>query len=176
MARSRATRSARGFPSVRRRTSWDSGPNGILSPASTIVSGFPTGVGPAVDGLTLIRTRASLSLLLLTSSVAQGGFQWAFGIAIVTAKAFGIGATAIPGPLTEIDWDGWLMHLQGVLKSPTGTIGDMGSARVLNFELDSKAMRKFPVETRMVGMFETVEVGTASMHAELRTRQLVKLP
>ena len=176
MARSRRFGSIQPGRSTRRSTSWDPGPNGVLTPSSTAVSIFPIGVSPDGDGLTLIRTRGSLGLILLTSAQAQGGFQWAFGMAIVTSKAFGIGATAIPGPLTEISFEGWFVHQQGVLKSPSGTIADMGSARVQNFVIDSKAMRKFPDDTTMVGVFEVAEVGTATMHAELRSRLLVKLP
>ena len=148
----------------------------MISPASTAVSIFPIGTSPDGDGLTLIRTRGILALMLLTSSAVQGGFQWAFGMGIVTSKAFSIGATAIPGPLTEIAWEGWLVHLQGVLKSPTATLTDMASAMVQQHVIDSKAMRKFNADNTMVGVFETVEVGVATMHAELRSRSLVKLP
>ena len=97
-------------------------------------------------------------------------------MAFVSEKAFGVGATAIPGPLTEIEWEGWLFHQQGVLKSPTGTIADMGSARVQNFVIDAKAMRKTGTQSVCVAVIEVAEVGTATMHAEFRSRQLFKLP
>ena len=129
-----------------------------------------------MSGLTIVRTRGVLSLILLTSAQAQGGFNGAAGLCVVSAKAAGIGATAVPGPLTEDDWEGWLWHQHFVLKSPSGTIADMGSARVLNFIIDSKAMRKIESDTALVGMIEVAEVGTATMHAELRTRVLLKLP
>ena len=175
MARS-PRRAFSGPQRVRRQTSWTTGAEGILSPASTAVSGFPTTALPLVSGLTIVRTRGVLSLVLLTSSVAQGGFQGAAGLCVVSAKAAGIGATAVPGPLTEDDWEGWMWHQHFVLKGPSATITDMGSARVLNFTIDSKAMRKIESDTALVGMLETVEVGTATMHAELRTRVLLKLP
>ena len=176
MARRRRFGSVRGGQSARRRTSWSIGPEGILSPASTAVSGFATGVGPSLPGLTIVRVRGELFLHLLTSSVAQGGFQWAAGLAVVTAKAFGIGATAIPGPFTDIEWDGWLWHSQGVLKGAGSTLSESLGGWVQRVEIDSKAMRKLPEETILVGMLETVEVGTATMHVELRSRVLVKLP
>ena len=161
----------------RRRVSWSPGPNGILSPASTAVSLFPTGSQAVVDDLTLVRTRGELLLVLLTSSIAQGGFQWAFGMCVVTDNAFTVGGVgAVPAPLLDIAWDGWFFHSQGALKSPSGTIADMSSARVLRVPIDSKAMRKLHNTDVVIGVLETVEVGTATMHAELRSRLLDKLP
>ena len=175
----RRTRGAfSGRQSARRATGWDIGPEGILSPASTAVSGFPTTVLSLLDGQTIVRTRGELYLRLLSSSTAQGGFQWAAGLCIVSSKAAAIGATAIPGPLTEIEWEGWFWHSQGAIKTggpvPVDSITSVDL--VQRVEIDSKAMRKIDSEETIVGMLETVEVGTSTMHAELRTRILSKLP
>ena len=161
----------------RRRVSWALGPNGILSPASTAVSLFPVGSQAIVDDLTLVRTRGELLLILLTSSTAQGGFQFAFGLCNVTENAFSVGGvSAVPAPLDDIGWDGWFFHTQGALKSPSGTIADMGSDRTLRVPIDSKAMRKLHGTDIIIGVLQVVEVGVATMHAELRTRLLDKLP
>ena len=178
MARSNRFRSIQRGNTTRRRTGWDGGPNGILSPASSAVSLFPVGVVTTADGFTLIRTRGELLLRLLSSSVAQGGFQWAFGIGIVSDKAFAVGATAVPGPLTEIGWEGWMVHAQGAIKSSGPVSVDVTTAvdLVQRVPIDSKAMRKFNTDETLVAVLETVEVGTATMHAELRTRLLSKLP
>ena len=149
-----------------------------MSPASTVVSGFPLFVVPVELGLTIVRTRGELLLVLLSSSAAQTGMQWAAGLAVVSQKAATLGVTAIPGPLTEMDWDGWLWHSQGSLKTSGGMAAntiDGGPNSMVRVPIDSKAMRKFGDETGFVGMLETVEVGTSTLHAELRTRFLVKL-
>ena len=174
MARRRRT----SFPrsgGTRRLVSWSLGPEGVLSPASTSASVFPSGTIANETDLTLVRTRGELLLSLLTSSGAQAGFQWAFGMCIVSENAAGVGATAIPSPVTDDFWDGWFLHVQGALKCVTATVVDgsrFSSARII---LDSKAMRKLHFTDVVVGCFETVEVGTATMHAELRSRLLFKL-
>ena len=175
MALRRGSRFPRGGVATRRRTGWEPGPEGILSPASSAVSLFPTGRTLLSDGNTLIRTRGELALILLTTSAPQSGFQVAFGMCIVSAKAAAIGATAVPGPLTEISWEGWFFHWQGTVKIAVLTefhVEPMASVRV---PIDSKAMRKTDTDETILGVLETVEVGTSTMHAELRSRQLFKL-
>ena len=176
MARRRGFSGRQGRSVVRRLTSWEGGPEGILSPASSAVSGFPTTLNILTDGFTLIRTRGELLLALLTTSVAQGGFQWGLGLTVVSTKAAGVGATAIPGPLTELNWDGWFVHHQGTLKAVTTTLGNDLGATVVRVPIDSKAMRKTKEDDSVVAMLETIEVGTSTLHAELRTRLLFKLP
>ena len=178
MARRRFSSSRIG-QSQRRRSEWTGGPEGILSPASTAVSVFATSIGADTAGFTLVRTRGELLLQLLSTSAAQTGFQWAFGMGIVTSKAFTIGATAIPGPLTEIGWEGWFFHSQGALKiggALSANTVDAGPASFHRLPIDSKAMRKLNTDEVVVAVLETVEVGTSTMHAELRSRLLFKLP
>ena len=175
------TRRRSGFrqSGARRATGWESGPLGILSPSSTAVSVFPTFLAFTLDGSTIVRIRGELYLLLLSCSAAQTGFQLAFGMAIVSAKAATLGATAVPGPLTELEWEGWMFHWQGSLKLG-GALGantvDGGPASFIRLPIDGKAMRKVDSDDALVGVLETVEAGTSTMHAELRTRTLLKLP
>ena len=174
---------SRGFPSrrrdsiARRKVTWTAGPGGILSPASTTVSLFGTSQQATLDDQTIIRTRGELLLSLLTAAAAQQGFQWAFGICIVSENAFGVGVTAVPAPLADVAWDGWYVHHQGALKAGTATPAQEASDGTVNrLIIDSKAMRKIHFSDVVVAVLETVEVGTATMHAELHTRQLAKLP
>ena len=67
-----------------------------------------SGVTPVVSGLTLVRTRGQLFATLAVSSAAGDGYTGVWGIGKVTAAAFAAGLTAIPTPITEADWDGWL--------------------------------------------------------------------
>ena len=175
MGNRRGFRSIPGGSRSRRRTGWEEGPFGVLSPASTAISVFPTAQTSLVDGQTIVRTRGELLLLLLSAAAPQQGFEYAAGLCIVSAKAFSVGATAIPGPITDMDWDGWYWHTQGEIKAfASGTFSDIAAAA--RIVVDSKAMRKFEDQNTAVGVLEVTEVGTATMHAGLRTRHLLKLP
>ena len=177
MPRSRSFRSTRAGSTARRRVSWSLGPTGILSPASSVVSLFAGGGQATLDDLTIVRTRGELLLSLLTAAAPQQGFQWAFGMCIVSENAFNAGVASVPAPLADGSWDGWFVHHQGSLKSGTATPAQEASDGTVNrLIIDSKAMRKLHQSDFVVGVLETVEAGTATMHAELHTRILSKLP
>ena len=174
MARQRRRFSSGG--GKRRKVTWTAGPEGTLSIATTANTAFATGIEAVSPDLTIVRTRGELLLFLQTASVALSGMQYAFGICTVFQNAAGIGVTAIPGPLTDIAWDGWFFHHQGALKAPTTTISNDLGGMVDRVTIDSKAMRKIHATDTTVGVIETVETVSAIMHAELRSRLLVMLP
>ena len=178
MASRRRSRFPRGSSTRRRAVGWEPGPEGILSPASSTSSLFGTTVVAIIDDITVVRTRGELLFQLLTSSVAQGGFQIGFGMCVVSQNAAGVGATAIPAPIADNQWDGWFVHWQGALKSlgPVTADNIVAVDRTLRVPIDSKAMRKLGETDTIVAMLETIEVGVSTMHAELRTRILVKAP
>ena len=177
MARGRHGSFQRRSGSGRRRVSWSRGPDGVLSPASTSVTIFPVGAQALTDDLTVTRLRGDLILLLLTAAAAQQGFRVGFGICNITENAAGVGATAIPGPLTDIAWDGWFVHWTGALKSTDATPSVNGGAGPsVRVPIDSKAMRKTHNTDVVTAVLEVEEVGTATMHAELNSRLLDILP
>ena len=174
--------------SVRHRSSWEFGPetsgNGgpqeLASQNSAQLAG--TAVQPTEDGQTLIRTRGEILMYLKTAGSAGDGFHGAFGIAKVTAAAFTAGAAAVPTPLTEEAWDGWLYHRYFSLLSPSPIAvatarqqanSDIGT--VLRIEIDSKAMRKFDVNESFMGVIENVVHGVATMEWAFNCRMLFKL-
>ena len=172
MARRRSFRS----DAQRRKMSWGVGPEGTLSISASTSTVFATGAQIAIADMTLTRTRGELLLFLQTASAALSGFQYAFGLCLVSQNAAGIGATAIPEPLTDLGWDGWFFHHQGALKSPATTIvSDLG-AQVVRIPVDSKAQRKVRETDVVVAVLETVETVSSIMHAELRSRILFRLP
>ncbi len=132
----------------------------------------------AIPEQTIVRTRGELLVQNLITGTDLSGFRWAFGICIVTENAFGVGATAIPGPFTDRSWDGWFVYFTGsCFVGDVSVQGNNGLSAVSRLVIDSKAMRKFKFSDVMVGVFETVtEVGTAIIRADLMTRVLVKLP
>ena len=175
--------------SLRRKTSWSAGP-ASTGPGGlqTITASGKTAWGVTSisleDGLTLVRTLGELNTFLTSADVVTSGFHGAVGICKVTEQAAAIGVIAIPGPITDILWDGWLYHrvFSLIAADPALTTGGVtaplqmgaGSAS-LRLEIDSKAMRKFDALDVQVGIIEVTEIGVASMRFFANTRVLDKL-
>ena len=158
--------------SQRRRVGWEAGVGGTSGQGvTTSAAGF---LGSAIeileDGLTLARTRGAFNAELLTATAAGDGFQGAIGIGIVTKSAIDIGITAVPTPITEQDWDGWLFW---ATVSVHDSLAGNGTQEII---IDSKAMRKTSEDTVFYAAFEVVEVGTATATFFLDSRMLFKLP
>jgi len=156
-----------------RLTDWGVGPSGeLVAVDSSAIRVFPTATAPN-DKLTIVRTHLSLSFISTVEPSVANHMLYGFGLCIVSEDAAGVGATAIPGPLTDDIWDGWFVHRQGLV-SP-GVQGDGNGIISMDIQIDSKAMRIFSPGNNMVGVLETVETGVFSMTANLLSRQLFKL-
>jgi len=162
-----------------RQTAWEEGPGSSTSQqfvaSTTILQG--SGAQAGVDGVTIVRTRGHLSALLTAVAAANEGFHCAIGICVVTVDAFTVGVTAVPNPIADMSWDGWLYHRFFDVHSISGTIADGVNAGTvgINFEVDSKAMRKIGINEVVVATLEVIENGTAVMEVYFDTRILVKL-
>jgi len=181
MAARRSGFTRRGQVRSRRQSSWNVGPGGVSAQAVSSVTSLILGgaIEPTSGGLTLVRTRGILELVLNTTSAIGSGFHGASGIAIVSSDAFAAGAGSIPNPISDVSWDGWLWHQFFDIHSVTATIADGANAASVyrRIEVDSKAMRKFGLNDAMVWMLETAaEVGTAAMNVHADSRILIKLP
>ena len=176
MARRSFQRSPRGL-STRRQTSWFQGPQNsagtqLTGSGSTLLG---NGATATEDGLTLVRSRGILTFMLTAATAASDGFHGAFGLAIVTTPAFQAGVASLPSPVTEIDWDGWLYHQFFKAQAPSAFTANGTGPWVYQFQIDSKAMRKFGEQQTMFGLVEVTEVGTSSMLVSFDTRILIKL-
>ncbi len=180
MARARRFSRGSSLGHSRRKTSWNEGPGGttptqFTSTGEAILGG---GVAANLDGVTVIRIRGQLDFFLTSVAAAIEGFHGAFGICVVNEDAFAVGSSAIPDPLADQLWDGWMYHHFFDVHAITGTIADGVNAQVAHqrIEVDTKAMRKTPTEEVVVGKLEVVENGTAVMNVFFESRMLVKLP
>ncbi len=177
-------RSRRGFSQghirTRRQTAWGIGPGGSspasISSSSVVILGG--GSVPLVEGLTIVRLRGSFQAYLKTSDAANGGFHCALGIGLATDEAFGIGTTALPSPISDSEFDGWMYHRWFDIHSFGATIAESMTSGLatIQFEVDSKAMRKQPVGLVLYTVLEVVELSTATMSAFFDSRILAKLP
>ncbi len=96
--------------------------------------------GLALRPFTVLRTRLELMWTSDQTTATEMPFG-AMGFGVVSDVASGVGAAAVPDPITDADFD-WLAY-QGLLNQftfldATGVVGDAGH----HYTVDSKAMRK----------------------------------
>ncbi len=117
---------------------------------------------------TILRSRIRFSIKADTVSETQVG---AFGLMVVTDIAAAVGATAIPGPATDAGDDSWFVHQPIVQFADTGTTGE----NAMNYDVDSKAMRKVPQGKVVVVMVENPQVTTGGFLIQYFVRLLAKV-
>ena len=134
------------------------------------------GTGLAVaESITLVRTRGQL-MVHFDPTTANDVVRVGFGLGIFSNDAFGIGITAVPGPLTDAGWD-WVYHklfMMGPVFSATET--DNSINQNVMFEIDSKAMRKMKDNQTLgwVGEMQVVS-GGGTIDFSATARHLFKL-
>jgi len=176
--------SFRGRPqTIPKGRGWEAGPG--VDPTDTspidvfLTSGVNTIVGsglqPTTAEITLLRLRGGGYVGALDAASLGAGVA-AIGVGIVSLEAFNIGATAIPSPLKQAEWDGWLWHMFVPLRLDLSSVDvnqDLGQT-FHRFEIDGKAMRKFsPNMVLFVGAeFDGATGVSARVH--FMTRALVQ--
>ena len=168
---------------MRRQTGWDLGPDssaGVVTATSITKRALGTGITVVTDGNTIVRIRGRLSYWIEVANVNAAGFEsHAVGLCVITEDAFDIGPTAIPGPVTDDEWDGWMWHswLETAIAPATANIDFSGGGAVHHEVIDTKAMRKFTDNSALVLMWEGLtQVGSPTMKFAFGTRTLLKLP
>jgi len=159
---------------ARRSTAWGIGPGS--GAAVSFTAGGASLVGavavPTVEGLTVVRIRGYVELLLTAVSAAGDGFTGALGLGIAPATATAAGIASIPTPLTEEDSDNWLWFQYFSVHATAASITGL---EFIRFQLDTKAMRKFPAEQALYLAVEVIEIGTSAITIFGDSRLLVKL-
>ncbi len=126
---------------------------------SVINPNAPSGIG------TIVRSRGILSIR--TDTPAANEHQTgAMGIAVVNSVAAALGVTGLPGPGTEIGFD-WFVYQSFAQMQITSTT--LTTVVGFQYEIDSKAMRKFGIDERLVFMIENLSTTNAfDMLANIR--------
>ena len=167
--------------STRRGVGWEEGPGGhavtqLTNTGSTILN---AGAQALVDDITLMRTRGNAHVFLNGAATGAGaGYHGALGIGIVTAEAFAIGMTAMPVPITNLDWDGWLFHTFFDVHVNSSMPADpiTSPAASVRLDVDSKAMRKLTSGDTIYAAVQVEESGTAVVDIYFESRMLIKAP
>jgi len=110
---------------------------------------------PISGGETVIRTRGLLSITTDNDASAEEQLG-AYGIAVVSEPAATVGITAIPTPVVDASWGGWLYHSYFASRTALNTAVGFAEAAsaVINIVIDSKAMRKVDEDDRLVMVIE----------------------
>ena len=137
----------------------------VASAGATLLESFP-----ADEPLTAVRTRGSVSIKP-ASPTADIEIVGAIGFGVVSTEAFNAGVTAIPEPFTDGDWSGWFVWRSFAydfeFNDATGI-----NYPTWNFEIDSKAMRKFGPNESIVVVAESF---VGAFNISVNPRILVKL-
>ena len=173
----RRARSFGGSRPQRRKSSWELGPGG-----STLLSLVATTNGVLVgsfaqlvrDGHTLVRIRGAFRGFTVAGG-ALGSFIGAFGIGIATEQAMAVGAGALDMPFDEQAGEDWLFWRPIQFFLPA--IGDEGvNGTVVEFEVDTKAMRKLSAGDAIYAAIAGVETNTINLEIAFDSRALFLLP
>jgi len=132
----------------------------------------------ALEALTVVRIRGEISFFLDLVTASGDGFQeYGIGIGIASGDAIAVGATALPTPLGDKDWPGWLFHHSGAsIVGAETTEAFRGPMSAVRMAIDTKSMRKIGLNETVFASFETgAEIGTAQLEVLMNTRMLLKL-
>ena len=174
MAHSRGQRLVR---SPRRSMLWSEGPRVVAVSSFSAAGKTAWNIGQnSGGGVTIVRIRGGFTAWLeLVTALGDGFSSVAAGIGIVSADAFAVGSTAMPGPLSDPEWDWMWINYFGAMVGSTVTEEFKGLAAVRQV-IDTKAMRKVQPNEVVFGMVESeVEIGAATVTFAAATRMLVKL-
>jgi len=159
----------------RRRTNWtyafSSAPQAVAVAGSLAVTLLDPQL--AAQNGTLVRIRGEIAALA-TSIAGVDGIA-AFGIAVLEERAVtaGIAAAAIPRPISEGGDDVWLWHSTCRIDGGSSTEVHVQNDSFCRILVDSKAMRKYVDDVRLVLIAESRTVAFNFTHG---LRILSKLP
>ena len=162
----------RNFPRARgaaRKSQWvGPAPQSYVAVASAGATALSTFAGE--EPLTIVRTRGNVSIKP-ASPTADIEITGAVGFGVVSAEALAAGVTAMPEPFSDADWAGWFVwrtfSYDFEFNDATGI-----NYPNWNFELDSKAMRKFGPNEAIVTIAESF---SGAFNISVNTRLLLKL-
>jgi len=129
---------------------------GVGTNAKVIVSNFD----PQANSMlapTIVRTRGEVTVVATTLTV-DVDIVGAFGLAVVTDRAFAAGQASVPGPWTDSDWGGWFVWQSFAVAYEIGSeIGVVNAGHTMI--VDSKAMRKVKDDETIILVAESQSSG-----------------
>ena len=159
----------------KRLVSWvgsaNQGYTAVGAGAKIIQQSFPLDASVFAPDATIVRTRGMYSVRPQAYS-AQLDIIGAFGMGIVSDESFAVGASAMPGPWSNPEWEGWFVWETFAFRyEETSGVLDNSFPASYQMPFDSKAMRKIGSGQTMV----VIAQSEASAHTiSINFRQLYK--
>ncbi len=144
-----------------------------LGPATAILQFVLSAGALALAPFTIVRSRFLLHIAS-DQEAADELAAGAFGIAVVSDTATGIGVTAVPTPITDAGSSLFFVHQYMYARlqfaSASGFDGDSGHV----YEVDSKAMRKFELGNQVAVVIENAGASNDTIRVVTAGRMLIK--
>ncbi len=123
---------------------------------------------------TIVRTRGVVGVRPATGIETDVEITGAFGLAVVSDRAFAAGVASVPGPFTDASWDGWFVwhSFTYALEASAGATPTAVLDMANRLQVDSKAMRKISDEETIVLVAESQ---TNAFRIDMPLRLLMKL-
>ena len=164
---------------VKRQTLWigstspQTGETALAAGSAVLFARVSAAQVSDVAPLTWVRNRGLFSVRSdqqITSEEVHG----AFGIAVVSEAAAAAGVGSIPTPITESDWDGWMVWQPFAHHMHVATAVGFSEPSAGRFDYDSKAMRKMADQESLVFVVENQNTNGGLFFTWL-SRSLMKL-
>ncbi len=119
------------------------------------------------DAITVMRNRGMVSIRLqaYTADLTVAG---AYGMAVVSQEAFAAGVASIPEPFSDSDWGGWMVWRSFFQRFEFDDATGLTFPAAMDFEVDSKAMRKVGPNEVVVQIAES-QTGAYALATGVRT-------
>ena len=140
--------------------------------ASNVKTLGSVGVASGEAPVTLVRTRGRYSIGLTVFPGARANWRGVLGMIVVSADAFAIGITAVPGPLSDPEND-WIVWAPTVLTVNTAALE--GNAVFDTVDFDSRGMRKLKLGDVLAVVYELfTDAGGGAFDVSYLLRQQFK--
>ena len=134
----------------------------VSVPAVTLAQDSPS---------TVVRFRGVLSVRSDQAGASEDQIG-AFGVGFINEVAGALGVTGTPGPASECSWGGWFVHRFFTQRWQFISGVGVDAHVATQYELDSKAMRKFTEDERLMMVIENF--GADGIAVALSFRLLLK--
>ena len=138
----------------------------VAAGAKVIVASFDASAA-GFPSPTVVRTRGQVQTGPGTGIVVDKEIIGAYGLAVVTDRAFAAGVASVPGPFTDAGWNGWFVWRSfHYVQEAAGTVATL-LQQTASQEVDSKAMRRVTDDETVVLVAES-QLGAFSISMPLR--------
>ena len=165
----------------RRQTQWGGTTSGqtsetaLAAATSVLFSRFTAATLEVFPGtpLTVVRNRGLFSVRsdqIVQTEMGHG----AFGMAVVSEDAAAAGIASVPTPITNSDWDGWMVWQPFAFGLVFSSAVGFDNNPYQRYDYDSKAMRKLNDNESLIFVVENQDAGSGALFNWV-SRSLFKL-